>query len=120
MRFAMICKIASGLRHRAEQPWLSGIGQRLRKPNPLWTNGQVEQVNRRIKDATVKPLHSDIQDRLRAYLTDFMATENFAHRLKRVGALTPYEYVCKFWSSEPDSFILNPIHPMPGLHSQMQ
>ena len=40
----------------------------------------------------------------------------FARRLKTLGGLTPYEYICKIWTSEPDRFILNPIHKMPGLN----
>ena len=40
---------------------------------------------------------------------------NFARRLKTLGGLTPYEYICKIWTSEPDRFILDPIHQMPGL-----
>ena len=31
--------------------------------------------------------------------------------------LTPYEYIAKIWTSEPDRFIVNPIHQMPGLGS---
>jgi hypothetical protein len=31
-----------------------GIGHRLTKSNHPWTNGQVERMNRAIKDATVK------------------------------------------------------------------
>ncbi len=31
--------------------------------------------------------------------------------------LTPHEYICKIWTSEPDSFIVNPIHQTPGLTS---
>jgi hypothetical protein len=29
----------------------------------------------------------------------------------------PYEYIAKIWTSEPDRFILNPIHQMPGLNN---
>ena len=32
--------------------------------------------------------------------------------------LTPYEYICKIWRSEPGRLILNPIHLMPGLNTQ--
>ena len=32
------------------------IDHRLTKPKHPWTNGQVERMNRTIKDATVKPL----------------------------------------------------------------
>jgi hypothetical protein len=42
---------------------------------------------------------------------------NFARRLKTLGGLTPYEYICKIWTSEPDRFILDPIHQMPGLNT---
>jgi hypothetical protein len=46
-----------------------------------------------------------------------MAAYNFARRLKTLGRLTPYEYICKVWTSDPDRFILDPIHQMPGLNS---
>jgi hypothetical protein len=36
---------------------------------------------------------------------------------KRDGGYTPYEYICKIWTSEPDRFILDPIHQMPGLNT---
>ena len=45
-----------------------------------------------------------------------LLTYNCARRLKTLHGLTPYEYICKIWTSEPDRFILNPIHQMPGLN----
>ena len=39
-----------------------GIEHRLTKPNHPWTNGQVERMNRTIKDATVKRYHYDSHD----------------------------------------------------------
>ncbi|MGR3380347.1 integrase core domain-containing protein, partial [Roseovarius indicus] len=104
IRFDMICE-ANGIEHH------------LTKPNHPWTNGQIERMNRTIKDATVKRFHYDDHDQLRTHLTDFMAAYNFARRLKTLGGLTPYEYICKTWTSEPDRFILNPIHQMPGLNT---
>ena len=104
MRFDMICE-ANGIEHR------------LTKPNHPWTNGQVERMNRTIKDATVKRFHYESHDQLRTHLADFLAAYNFARRLKTLGGLTPYEYICKIWTSEPDRFILDPIHQMPGLNS---
>lgn len=105
MRFDMICE-ANGIEHR------------LTKPNHPWTNGQVERMNRTIKEATVKRYHYDSHDQLRTHLADFMAAYNFARRLKTLSGLTPYEYICKIWTSEPDRFIVNPIHQMPGLNTQ--
>ncbi|MFV0408845.1 MAG: hypothetical protein ACK5LJ_03840 [Paracoccus sp. (in: a-proteobacteria)] len=68
------------------------------------------------EDASVKRFHCDSHDPLRAYLTGFMAACSFARRLRTLGRLSPYEYICKFWLSGPDSFILNPIHRMSGLN----
>jgi hypothetical protein len=79
-------------------------------------NGQVERMNRTIKEATVKRYHYDSHDQLRTHLADFMATYNFARRLKTINGLTPYEDICKIWTSEPDRFILDPIHQRPGLN----
>lgn len=67
--------------------------------------------------ATVKRYHYDSHEQLRTHLADFMAAYNFARRLKTLNGLTPYEYICKIWTSEPDRFILNPIHQMPGLNT---
>jgi len=104
MRFDMICE-ANGIEHR------------LTKPNHPRTNGQVERMNRTIKDATVKRYHYDSHEQLRSHLADFLNAYNFARRLKTLSGLTPSEYICKIWTSEPDQFIVDPIHQMPGLNS---
>ncbi len=48
-------------------------------------------MNRTLKDATVKRLHYHDRYQLRTHLEDFMATHNFAHRLKTLSGLTLYE-----------------------------
>ena len=95
----------------------NGIEHRLTKIKHPWTNGQVERMNRTIKEATVKRYHYDSHDQLRQHLQDFIDAYNFARRLKALGGLTPYEYCRKCWTSEPDRFIINPIHQMPGLNT---
>ena len=117
MRFDMICE-ANGIEHR------------LTKPNHPCTNGpplsdckqspagqRVERMNRTIKEATVKRFHYDSHDQLRIQLADFLAAYNFARQHKTLNGLRPYAYICKIWTSEPDRFILNPIHRMPGLNT---
>ena len=94
-----------------------GIEHRLTKPNHPWTNGQVERMNRTIKDATVKRYHYDGHDQLHSHLGDFITAYNYARRLKTLKGLTPYEYICKIWTTEPKRFRLNPIHQMPGLNT---
>ena len=97
--------------------WRHGIEHRLTKPKHPWTNGQDERMNRTIKDATVKRYHYDNHDQLRRHLGDFASAYNFARRLKTLKGLTPYEFICKVWTSEPERFTLNPIHQMPGLNT---
>jgi transposase InsO family protein len=92
------------------------IEHRLTKPRHPWTNGQVERMNRTIKDATVKRFHYDSHDQLRHHVADFVAAYNFARRLKTLRGLTPYEAICKAWTEEPQRFTLNPLHQMPGLN----
>ena len=101
MRFDMFCEA-------------NGIEQRPTKPIHPWTNGQVERMNRTIKDATVKQFHCETHDQLRTHLAEYLAAHNFARRRKTLSGLTPYEYICKIWTSEPDRFILDPTHQMPG------
>jgi len=93
------------------------IGHRLTKPRHPWTNGQVERMNRTIKDATVKRFHYDNHEQLRRHMIDFINAYNFGRRLKRLRGLTPYELVCKIWTTEPERFMINPIHQMPGLNT---
>ena len=130
MRFDMICEV-------------NGIEHRLTKPNHPWsledqktvqwtvfpTNGQMERMNRTVKEATVKRLHYDSHDQRRTHLAAVIAAYDFARRLKTLvdhctrtdgaqwSTLTPYEYICKTWTSEPERFILKPIHQMPGLNN---
>ena len=94
-----------------------GIEHRLTKIKHPWTNGQVERMNRTIKDATVKRFHYDDHAQLRQHLADFLSAYNFARRLKTLKGLTPYEFICKCWTNEPDRFRLDPIHQMPGLNN---
>ena len=92
------------------------IEHRLTKPRHPWTNGQVERMNRTIKDATVKRFHYENHDQLRAHLADFVAAYNFGRRLKTLKGLTPYEFICKAWTNEPQRFTFDPLHQIPGIN----
>ena len=90
---------------------------RLTKPNHPWTNGQVERMNRTVKEATVKRYYYDNHQQLREHLHSFMNAYNFAKRLKALQGLTPYEYIIKNWQSEPHRFLVNPTHHTVGLNT---
>ena len=95
----------------------NGIEHRLTKIKHPWTNGQVERMNRTIKEATVKRFHYDSHLQLERHLTDFISAYNFGRRLKTLKGLTPDEFICKQWTREPERFRLNPLHQMPGLNT---
>ncbi len=106
MRFELI-REANGTEH--------GTEHRLTTPVNPWSTGRVERMNRTIKDASVTRLHCESHNRLRTHLADFLAACNFARGLKTPNGLTPCNHICKTWTSEPDRFVLDPIHQMPGL-----
>jgi transposase InsO family protein len=60
MPFEMICET-------------NGIEHRLTKPNHPWTIGQVERMNRMIKEVNVNRYHCKGHDRLRTHLAIFLA-----------------------------------------------
>jgi transposase InsO family protein len=106
------------------------IEHRLTKIKHPWTNGQIERIpltvcrqtvagqrNRTIKDATVKRFHYDDHDQLRNHMANFISAYNFGRKLKTLKGLTPYEFICKCWTSQPERFTLNLIHQMPGLNT---
>ena len=97
--------------------WQHGIEHRLTRPNHPWTNGQVERMNRTLKEATVQRYYYESHEQLRRYLVDFLAAYNFAKRLKTLAGLTPHEYVCKIWMEAPDRFKINPTHLTSGLYT---
>jgi transposase InsO family protein len=103
-RFDMICE-ANAIEHR------------LTKPNHPWTNGQVERMNRTIKDATTKRYHYDSHDLLERHLELFLDAYNHARRLKTLKGLTPAQFIWKEWQSRPELFYEEPCHLMAELNS---
>ena len=94
----------------------NGIEHRLTKIKHPWTNGQVERMNRTIKEATVQRYHYDRHDQLETHLADFINAYNYARRLKTLKA-SRLQYICKCWTSQPERFKLNPLQQMPGLNT---
>jgi transposase InsO family protein len=93
------------------------IEHRLTKPNHPWTNGQVERMNRTVKDPTVKRYHYASHYQLREHLAAFLDAYNFARRPKTLRGFTPDEAVCKAWAHDPNRFRYDPTHLTSGLNS---
>ncbi|MCB9985002.1 MAG: IS481 family transposase [Micavibrio sp.] len=93
------------------------IDHRLTKIKHPWTNGQVERMNRTLKDATVKKYYYQTHSQLKEHIQTFLMAYNFARRLKTLKGLTPYEYICKIWTTEPERFTINPFQHTVGLNT---
>ena len=80
------------------------VDHRLTKPKHPWTNGQVERMNRTIKDATVKRFYYETHDQLRSPPRRLRHPTISPKRLKTLKGLTPYEFVCKAMDTQPERF----------------
>jgi transposase InsO family protein len=92
------------------------IEHRLTKVNRPWTNGQLERMNRTIKEATVKRYYYETHEKLKEHLNLFLSAYNFARRLKTLNGLTPYEYIVKCWQNDKERFKIEPNHHTLGLN----
>ncbi len=86
------------------------------KPAHPWTNGQVERMNRTIKEATVLRYHYQTTDQLNGHLQAFLLAYNHARRLKALRGLTPHQFICAQHQTNPTTFNQNPTHLMLGLY----
>ena len=93
------------------------IEHRLTKPSHPWTNGQVERMNRTLKEATVSRYHYATHQELREHLYNFLNAYNFAKRLKTLRGLTPYQHSINRWQQEPRHFRADPHHHTLGLNT---
>jgi hypothetical protein len=71
-------------------------------------------ARKKFKDATVKRFYYESHHQLRQHLADFVSAYNFGRRLKALKGLTPFEYICKIWTKEPERFRLDPTHQTIG------
>ncbi len=90
-----------------------GIVHRTTKAYHPWTNGQVERMNRTIKEATVKKYYYKNHATLEKHLQAFINAYNYAQPLKTLKGICPYEKVCLYLQSEQGKPYLNPNHLFP-------
>ena len=90
-RFTRACQ-KHGIRHKTTRPY---------RPQ---TNGQVERMNRTIKEATTKTYHYDSVDQLKTHLSSFMSAYNCAKKRSALKRKTPYEAILTWWQKQPKLF----------------
>ena len=74
-------------------------------------------MNRTVKDATVRAIHYETFDSLKAHLDAFITAYNFAKHLKSLRWRTPFQAICDARTNDADPFIINPHHLIPRLHT---
>jgi transposase InsO family protein len=84
------------------------IEHRTTKIKHPWTNGQVERMNRTIKEATIKTFTYQTNEQLRIHLHSYLMAYNFAKRLKALKGKTPWQFIQEKWTNSPELFIINP------------
>ena len=95
------------------------IEHRKTKIKHPWTNGQVERMNRTLKEATVNNFYYSSHDALKQHLHAYLMAYNFAKRLKAIKGNSPWQFILNQWTIYPECFILNPNHFLLGLNSYL-
>ena len=90
------------------------IEHRLTKVRHPWTNGQVERMNRTIKEATVKQYHYDTLEQMQSHLDMYLNAYNMAKKLRALKYKSPIEFLMDKAKSFHYIFKNNPFHHFPG------
>ncbi len=69
-----------------------------------WTNGQVEIMNRQIKNNTTKKYKYDDYQQLSNHLNQYLLAYNFAKKLKSLNFKTPYQKMIEIYDRKRDNF----------------
>ena len=93
------------------------IEHRITKPYHPWTNGQVERMNKTLKEATVKKFYYKTYRDLDKHLALFINAYNFGKKLSALQGKTPYEAIVDFWEKSRDCFLRKPTHNTMGLNN---
>ena len=75
-------------------------------------------MNRTLKDATVKRYFYETHDQLRAHLQNFVGPPATSPGgSKPSGGQTPYEFICKAWTSRAHRVKISPLQQTAGPNS---
>ena len=93
------------------------IEHRLTQFRHPWTNGQVEIMNKIIKNHTVKSYHYETVEELKKHLMSFLLFYNHQKKLKSLKFKSPYDILLERFSKKPEFFKTDPNHKLAGLNT---
>jgi len=103
-------------RHPFTQRCLNkGIKHKLTQFFSPQTNGQVERMNKTLKDATIKMFQYDTVEQFQVNLHDFLNYYNCSKKLKAIGRKSPFTFLKEKYKLYPKLFTKNPDHYCVGL-----
>ena len=86
------------------------IEHRQTRPYTPKTNGLVERTNGLIKQGTTKQHLYENAQQMKEDLQRWFVQYNFYRRHRRIGRITPYEAVCRWYDKQPELFSKEPTH----------
>jgi transposase-like protein len=98
----------------------NNIEHRLTKYFHPWTNGQVEIMNKIIKDHTVKNYYYENLKELKHHLMSFVLYYNFQRPLKSLKLKKPYEIIIEWYEKDKNLFKENPHQKLLGLNNYIR
>jgi hypothetical protein len=102
------------LRHDLQGPWHRASADEAQSSMDEWPGRADEPYD---QGRHRERYHYECHEAFRQHLNDFVAAYTFARRLTTLNGLTPYEYICNVWTTDPNRFTLDPTHQTPGLNS---
>jgi len=99
----------------------NNIEHRLTKFKSPWTNGQVEIMNKQIKENTTRKYQYSSFEQLEKHLKQYLFCYNFAKRLKSLRFLTPYQKMIEYYEKDKKNNIRifrdNTVKKLMGLYN---
>lgn len=94
----------------------NNIEHRLTKFRHPWTNGQVEVMNRVLKNHTTKKYYYEDIEEFKKHLMSFILFYNHQKKLKSLKYQSPFSFLEEKFDRVPELFKNNPSHKLVGLN----
>jgi transposase-like protein len=96
--------------HRSIQASMFGYACHQRGIRHLLRSYRVTTFGEHVRHREVQSFQFRTRAEARQRAQTFLAAYRFGRRLKSLGGMTPYAFLCKLWSQNPQRFWANPYH----------